>query len=438
MWAHRRLYLILLTLLLTFLNPNLAKASVETSDNISFENLSPNQELVFDGSVYNSEAEYYQQCLKALGYTDKNDNVLDIDGYFGEKSRSALAKFLSDPQHPYERFNREVSKSLKDIAENIFQFRIASTTAADQKPDLFGFIYGDITNVHNTHDPFYAIKYLSNLPYVVCAEPGEQTSYRAKRITDVIRLNTKLFGYVNLGPDNPYDPENNWRLADLEKVKQQIDRIADRKWFGVFIDQFGYDFHETRERQNEIVKYAHDKGLHCFTNAWHPEDAMGNEIDQNGNQNGLATQLGTDDYYLIESFLMSGSGYRSDTSYLQKYIQIADYQNTLGVNTVVLPYQRDNTTWIDTTKDIELSYILAQCLQFKGWWFGDCSTTLHYPEIPQIDIGNTLIRPLYFDEEAGKYLAETEKYYIEYHTLGSPYITLKSKENGSIIHIGNN
>lgn len=210
---------------------------------------------------------------------------------------------------------------------------------------------------------------LRTLPDIICAEPGE-LSYAAKRVADFLKPNTRLFGYVNLGPDNPYDPEHLWQPADLGQVKNAIDRIADNGWYGVFIDQYGYDFKETRVRQNAVVDYAHSRNLKCLVNAWLPDDALGSVINPPNNPLGVPSHLGQGDFYLIESFLQSDSAGRGGKAYIEKYLKVAEYQKSLGVETVVISYKRQGISWLDSLEDIRLSYVLAQLLDFRGWWFG--------------------------------------------------------------------
>ncbi|KUO64430.1 MAG: hypothetical protein APF84_10680 [Gracilibacter sp. BRH_c7a] len=295
-----------------------------------------------------------------------------------------------------------------------------SFTSKDLRISPFAFVYGDIANLDNVEDPYYAIDKLQDLPYIVCAEPGE-LSKDSKLVTDKLKPNTKLFGYVNLGPNNPEDSRQNWQIANLDAVKAEIDNIAESEWYGVFIDQFGYDFQETRDRQNEIVDYAHQKALRCFVNAWFPDDVMGSGIRPHNNPQGKPTHLQAGDYYLIESFLMSGSSYRGDLSYLDKFLKVKAYQDTLGINTVVLSYKRDNTSWTDTSDDITLSYILAQCLGYEGWWFGGLYGSTYFNHLnPLYDIGKVL-QPLHHISET-LYRTETEYYTIEYYADEVPHM----------------
>lgn len=298
----------------------------------------------------------------------------------------------------------------------------------------FAFVYGNIADLDNAGDPYYSIQKLQDFPYLVCAEPGE-LSENSKLVTDTIKENTKLFGYVNLGPNNPEDPLENWRLANLNEVKGYIDNIANSDWYGVFIDQFGYDFQETRQRQNEIVDYAHQKGLKCFVNAWFPDDVMGSDIHPDNNPQGEPTHLQAGDYYLIESFLMSGSFYRGGLSYMDKFLKVKKYQDSLGINAVVLSYKWDDTSWEDSVDDITLSYLLSQCLGYEGWWFGGWNGQADYWHLnPKYDIGK-LLKPLHHLSET-VYRAETEFYTLEYYADDIPHLIAFPKRNqDSIITI---
>lgn len=297
---------------------------------------------------------------------------------------------------------------------------VQAFTPKELKISPFAFVYGDLANLDDTHDPYYSIEKLKDLPYIVCAQPGE-LSEKSTQVTEGIKQTTKLFGYVNLGPNNPENPQNSWRYANLNKVKTEIDQIAESGWYGVFIDQFGYDFHETRQRQNEIVDYAHQRGLKCFVNAWFPDDAMGSTFHAVNNPKSEPSHLNSGDYFLIESFLMSDSSYRGDISYLDKFLQVKNYQDTLGVNIVVLSYKRESTSWDQASDDIQLSYILAQCLGYKGWWFGGWNGRADYWYLnPKIDIGE-LIQSLHAITGT-YYLAQTEHYTIKYYAEELPHL----------------
>lgn len=341
-----------------------------------------------------------------------------------------------------------ITKRLVILVMLLFMFTTSTTqTYADEKsPDAqvfapedlkispFAFVYGDLSNLDDTDDPYYSIQKLQDLPYLVCAPPSE-LSENSKQVTEAIKLKTKLFGYVNLGPNNPESPQDSWRYANLTKIKTEIDQLVESNWYGVFIDQFGYDYHETRQRQNEIIDYAHQKGLKCFVNAWFPDDALGSIFNAVSNPTSEPTHLNSGDYYLIESFLMSDSFYRGDSSYLDKFLKIKNYHEDLGINIVVLSYKREATSWNQASDDIQLSYILAQCLGYQGWWFGGWNGRADYWYLnPSVDLGQ-LVQPLHVITGT-RYVAQTEHYRIEYYADKLPHlIAYPKKINQPVITI---
>lgn len=386
----------------------------------------PTNEIKYDGSIYSEEAEYLQYCLKKLGYKDYDNMVLDTDGHFGNKSKSALDKFLK--AYGFSYFNASAKNKLMALAESTASKAYPSGfTSTKNKLLPTAFVYSSLSNINNSNDPFYSMNVLKEFPFIVTMRPDEM-SYKSKRVAEFIKGKTKLFGYINLGPNNPYDTRSQWKQADLKKVKTEIDSIAGAGWYGVFIDQFGYDWNETRERQNIIVDYIHSKGLKVMVNSWFVDDALGAKVDKISNPKGIPSHLNQNDWFLIESFYTDGTSYRADSSYIEKYLKVKQYRDTMKINVATLSYKRDNTTWSGATTDIKNSYILAQVLGFNGWWFGktENSDNLLYGKDPNIDLGN-LIKPLK-RLSGNKYVAETQKYKIEYYAEKTPVLKLIPKK----------
>lgn len=400
--------------------------SASVSGNSLTTSTSPNDAISYDGSKYNGEAEYLQDCLNILGFKDSHNQVLDTDGYFGNNTKDALDKFMKSQGFSY--FSNEAKVKLMSLAENAGAQKYNSGfTSGANKLAPTAFMYSSLSNIDGNDDPFYSMNVLKEFPYIITMKPTD-LSYNSLRVAEVIKTQTKLFGYVNLGPNNPLDDESQWRMADLNKVKSEVDSIADAGWYGVFIDQFGYDWNETRERQNALVDYIHSKGLKCMANSWIPEDALDSKVDASANPNGIPSHLNSGDWYLVESFITDGDSYRGDASYIEKYLKIAQYKENTGINVAVLSYKRDSTDWQQASDDVKMSYILAQCLGYDGWWFGktDNEDNLLYGKDPNIDIGTTLTKPL-SHESGNLYTAEAEKYRIEYYAGVTPELKLIPK-----------
>lgn len=385
--------------------------------------------ITFDGSSFNEEAEFYQRCLKVLGYKTDGGGDIDIDGYFGNQSKSVLAKFLQ--AEGFTEFNGIARDKLVERAENVsyapydFGFIQGQTNLQH-----VSFVYCSLKNVDEKNDPFYTMHALSQLPYMVTAEPGE-LSYSSWMVAEYLKKTVKLFGYVNMGPNNPTSPRESWEMANLTEVKSQIDNIAADGWYGVFVDQFGYDWNETRARQNEIIDYAHSKGLSVMVNGWFVDDVFGAIVNES-NPTGTPTHLNSRDWYLAESFFSDGgsttnptqSPYRTDVSSMNKYIQAMQYHQNTNINITTLTYKDVNKTWSASADDIKMSYVLAASLNYNGWWFGKSDNTdiLTYGKDPIVDLG-TFTQYLTY-QSGTTYIAKTTKYTIEFNAGTTPTMNL--------------
>lgn len=273
-------------------------------------------------------------------------------------------------------FNKVYLSNDKDFIDNIVYKHIENKSNYSTKPDitslekkqgklqmkLIPFVYNSLHKLENIDDTEHSSKVLKRFEYLVCAEPGRLDESDLIVISN-IKEKVKIFGYVNMGGEP---------LMDINKIKSEIDNIKENSWYGVFIDQFGFDFGETRERQNIILNYAHSKGLKCFVNSWFIEDAFGDEYDNIHNPKGLSTQLQKDDWYLIESFYTSNSGVSMQFDNFKNKIELAKkYKEKFGVKIACLTYKRNELDWLEAYKDIDTSYFMALLQGFDGYWYTD-------------------------------------------------------------------
>lgn len=140
----------------------------------------------------------------------------------------------------------------------------------------------------------------------------------------------KVFGYVNVGctPNSTIS------------IQQKIKKWKDMNVYGVFLDCAGFDYGVTRTKQNEITDYAHDQGLQVFMNAWNPDD-IGGEL----NESGLIqpSSVGAGDWYLAESWLVSGNGYLSISDWAVKADKCLTYKRNKGIETAVIATNKENS-----------------------------------------------------------------------------------------------
>lgn len=111
----------------------------------------------------------------------------------------------------------------------------------------------------------------------------------------------RFYGYVDLGVYTPHYAVQN---LEISEVLARARRWKDLGVVGVLLDDYGYDFANTRERQCLAVQGLHDLGLGCVANSWDPRHALDSEPGP-GNPKARATPLGKGDAYLYESYLVS-------------------------------------------------------------------------------------------------------------------------------------
>lgn len=141
-------------------------------------------------------------------------------------------------------------------------------------------------------------------------------------LADPAMAGTFVFGYVNLGVAT----EN----LSIEEVQRRIDDWRAAGADGVLLDEYGYDFGTSRERQNAAVEYAHRLGMPVLANAWFPADAFDNALDAVHNPVGLPTRLGASDFYLFESHRIMLGQYVPEETWRAKADQVAVYRAGLG------------------------------------------------------------------------------------------------------------
>ncbi len=322
-------------------------------------------------------------------------------------------------------YNIFFSENFANIRYNI---KAASLKNADFRNDVYDpipgelkleyipFVYNSLYSLNNIKNAENSISILRNFNYLVCGEPAILVDSEIQ-VANAIKDKVRIFGYVNLG---------GYPLCDIDKVKQSIYNINKHGWYGVFIDQFGYDFDETRSRQNEVVEYAHSLGLKCFVNAWFIDEALGSQPNKKHNPDGIPTALGKDDWYLLESFYCGNEGYGKDAEALAEKCRKAQwYKDKKGIKIAVLPYKRDAAEWNSKTAndDINNTYLLALLLGFDGYWFTDHTEydSFIYGK-PSLNIGKILRTPL-TEYKRDYYYAKTDIYDVLFDFNDYPNIS---------------
>ncbi|CAF5224305.1 unnamed protein product, partial [Rotaria magnacalcarata] len=112
-------------------------------------------------------------------------------------------------------------------------------------------------------------------------------------IQSLNNLGKLTFGYIDLGVTT--------QNLTILQMQTTVDEWAAMGINGILWDDAGYDYNVSRSRQNTMISYCHSLNLRVMMNAWNPDDVM----------SGSPMLLGSDDIYLLESYLISNGNYQS-------------------------------------------------------------------------------------------------------------------------------
>lgn len=146
-------------------------------------------------------------------------------------------------------------------------------------------------------------------------DPAHEEYATTTAIVSSVRASgVKVYGYVPIGQNT-----SGLSLAQMQVRVDQWDTIGVD---GIFLDEFGFDYGNTRTLQKSIVDYVHGKGLPVCANAWTAEDFMCDNVNElpwpsndwryqnfvTGNPTNLPLTRTAGDSYLIENFCFSNTG----------------------------------------------------------------------------------------------------------------------------------
>jgi len=174
-------------------------------------------------------------------------------------------------------------------------------------PSLVNGASGDVERAAATFADYDAIVFGDGLEFAdvqprrTPAGPGPDEHRRTRAIIERLRAQSpsrRVYGYVDLG---------NTQKLPIAEIQNRVRLWSAMGAAGIFLDEAGFDFGVTRERQNAVIDFIHDLGLSAFVNAFNPDDVFtAAPVALNGagggNPTGLPTRLGERDAFLLESF----------------------------------------------------------------------------------------------------------------------------------------
>lgn len=153
----------------------------------------------------------------------------------------------------------------------------------------------------------------------------------------------QVYGYIDLGVTT----QNN----SIPTITTKIGQWKTTGATGIFLDDAGYDFHTSRQRQNDAIDAVHAASVPVILNAFTAADVLDPAVDATYNAGGVGTHLTIGDGYLIESWVVnsvaySGTGGWETSSDIKTRGDAAQsYRATLGIKV----YAEGSVRWGDVS-----------------------------------------------------------------------------------------
>lgn len=194
--------------------------------------------------------------------------------------------------------------------------------------------YGYPSQVNNAMGVLHAA-YATFAPYdiIVFGEGLEEPAHTDHNFTRqligmLVAAGKEVYGYVDLGVTT--------RNHSYSTLTNKMSLWRGMGATGIFLDDYGYDFGVTRERQNSAVAYAHQIGCSVCANAWNPQDVFNAAYDAQYNPQGLPPVIGSRDAYLAESFVIKEGEYDAATNWIVKSAALTHYTTQTGTRVFCL------------------------------------------------------------------------------------------------------
>lgn len=183
-----------------------------------------------------------------------------------------------------------------------------------------------------------------------------------KMIPKLTAKGIEVYGYTTLGVST----------VNLSKItlKKHVNEWKSMGVTGVFLDEAGYDYKVTRERQNEVIDYIHNSGLKVFVNAWNPDDVLSDKDDK-GYKN--PSHMKSADWFLLESWKM-GQGEMEPLKNMVNRGQKAIYyknQKKIRVAAVTTKNNPQNSDYKST--NYQTAWWSASAYGFDAFQWTDCN-----------------------------------------------------------------
>lgn len=176
---------------------------------------------------------------------------------------------------------------------------------------------------------------------------------------------TVFFGYIDLGVYSPYHPVQNLSLSEIGKRAAAWKNLGAG---GIMLDDYGFDFAVTRERQKLAVDTIHGLGMTVIANSWDPRHAL-DATPCEANPKGNSSPLNSSDFYLYESYMISNGEWTHFKQWRAKSNTLDRLRKTRPIGIL------STTTTVPAARlcqeDFEFTYHCAWMEGHHGFAWGD-------------------------------------------------------------------
>lgn len=261
----------------------------------------------------------------------------------------------------------------------------------DLAPKSLLIYYGYPSLINGASTLGQAAATLAEYDYVVLGDTLELSTHPDHANTIAILANpvmshTTVFGYIDLGVTT--------QDLSIAEIESRVDDWKAMGVTGIFLDDFGYDFGVTRDRQNTIVDYIHSQGQVVAANAFDPDDAFGDQVNATDNPSGTATALTSSDFYLYESYQVSTGSIVDPATWSAKATSLAAYQASIGFKVLAVTTANSSNTYSQSEFNYAWYSALSAGYEAIGWGEYDYSSSTsqaQYRPRPSLDPGTSFI-----------------------------------------------
>tara|TARA_Y100000590_G_scaffold222683_2_gene252006 strand:- start:258 stop:1430 length:1173 start_codon:yes stop_codon:yes gene_type:complete len=267
-------------------------------------------------------------------------------------------------------YKKVIENKLESSDGNVENFEVETSIVPSISPGKLLIYYGYPASVNNGAGSWYpenTWNIFAKYDYVVLGDGLEMDGYVDNDNNDLSRSpqhgnndftkkmlvhlrkysNTQVYGYIDAGLCG-------WcKKWNLDQIKTRIDGWKLLGVNGIFVDDFGWDYGVTRERQNDIIRMVHERGMNVCVNGWNVEQIFGNNRDATYNPEGVSTLINSRDYYLNESFVFrtfpnKPANYDTYNNWFWKAHNLNNYRKNIGFGVLAVtttdsstPYNED-------------------------------------------------------------------------------------------------